>query len=342
MKILFFTSGREDYLSDSLLLGFRQMYGESCVDFPKAEILYDNCPDSAMKNVRGFGFTLYTGLLEDHHIDRSRIAERVKDGYFDLIVISDIWNQYGWFVQLRPWLTVENTIVLDGADTTQPYPAAGLFWRRPYYWFLPRAHRKFLYFKRELSADTRFSLAGHLLPAKCKIKLQVSKNLRPTAFSFPADKIVKSRPKKLQDFAKHIVDEEVSGRVPGSVTAYAFSSETEYYEDLQSSRFGVTTKRAGWDCMRHYEIAANGAVPCFRDLCNKPNSCAPHGLDETNSISYRSADDLFEQLKRITDEKYAMLQEGAIKWVKTQTTLQRALEVINVFKEHNDGIRDKK
>ena len=36
------------------------------------------------------------------------------------------------------------------------------------------------------------------------------------------------------------------------------------------SRFGVTTKKSGWDCMRHYELAASGCVPCFRDLEEKP------------------------------------------------------------------------
>jgi len=37
-------------------------------------------------------------------------------------------------------------------------------------------------------------------------------------------------------------------------------------------------KRGGWDCLRHYEIAAAGAVPCVRQLEGKPSSCAPHGL----------------------------------------------------------------
>ena len=29
------------------------------------------------------------------------------------------------------------------------------------------------------------------------------------------------------------------------------------------SYFGSTKKKAGWDCMRHYEIVASGAVPFF-------------------------------------------------------------------------------
>jgi hypothetical protein len=32
----------------------------------------------------------------------------------------------------------------------------------------------------------------------------------------------------------------------------------------------MTTKKAGWDCMRHYEIMANGCIPYFPDLATCP------------------------------------------------------------------------
>src|SRR5204863_8665429 len=84
---------------------------------------------------------------------------------------------------------------------------------------------------------------------------------------------------------RHIVDPEVRARVAGASAAYAFDSEADYYADLQRARFGITTRRSGWDCLRHYEIAANGAVPCFRDLTLKASTCAPHGLGDDNSVS---------------------------------------------------------
>ena len=31
-----------------------------------------------------------------------------------------------------------------------------------------------------------------------------------------------------------------------------------------------TTRKAGWDCMRHYEILANGCIPYFPDIANCP------------------------------------------------------------------------
>ena len=43
-----------------------------------------------------------------------------------------------------------------------------------------------------------------------------------------------------------------------------------YYIDYNKSYYGVTMKKAGWDCMRHYEILANHCVPYFIDLESCP------------------------------------------------------------------------
>jgi hypothetical protein len=32
------------------------------------------------------------------------------------------------------------------------------------------------------------------------------------------------------------------------------------------SYFGFTTKKGGWDCMRHYEIVAAGCLPYFHNI----------------------------------------------------------------------------
>lgn len=332
MKVLFVTSPHEDYLADSLLIGLRELLGNNCIDYPKAEVLYKNHNIALDYDLYGKGFTLYSGILDDQPIDRFRIQERVVAGEFDLIIFGNIWNQYGYFTQLRPWLSCSNTVILDGADSPQPYPSAGFWWRRPYYWGLPRAHREFLYFKREWTEDTRFIPLTRLLPRKLREYIPFSKNLRQIAFSIPSEKIVKSTPEKTKDFPKHIVDAEVAKRVKGSATKYAFSNETEYYHDLQISRFGITTKRSGWDCLRHYEIAANGAVPCFKDLNKKPINCAPHGLDYTNSITYHSADDLFNKVKSIDKDVYLKLRTAALNWANQQTTLLRARELVKAFK----------
>jgi hypothetical protein len=329
MKILFFSPLVEDYLADSALIGFRELYGADCIDFPKCERLYSGCPDSITKTIRGKGFTLYTGVLADIEIDRSIIGEKVKSGYFDLIVFGDIQREFGYFVQFRPWLNLAKTIILDGQDIHQPYPAHGFWWRRRYYWLLPKAHKNFLYFKREWLPDTHFNIFLRFFPVNMRSALTNLKNVRKVSFSIPSEKIVASLRQKIKDFPKHIVDAEVAEKVPGSYTSYAFENEEEYYNDLQVSRFGITIKRAGWDCLRHYEIAANGAVICFKDLDEKPDTCAPHGLlDGVNCISYKTYDDLLTRIRKISAADYTNLQTASLKWAVENSCIAKAQQIV--------------
>lgn len=39
---------------------------------------------------------------------------------------------------------------------------------------------------------------------------------------------------------------------------------------MSRSLFAVTFKKAGWDCMRHLEIIAAGALPVFTDIADLP------------------------------------------------------------------------
>jgi hypothetical protein len=79
----------------------------------------------------------------------------------------------------------------------------------------------------------------------------------PIQFSIPETKIVQSIPKKNRDFAFII---------PGNMSTYIYKNEVDYYQDYQRSYYAITCKKGGWDCMRHYEILANGCIPYFLDL----------------------------------------------------------------------------
>ena len=48
------------------------------------------------------------------------------------------------------------------------------------------------------------------------------------------------------------------------------TEEAEYHANYRRSYFGLTRKKAGWDCMRHIEILAAGCVPLFVDLAIAP------------------------------------------------------------------------
>lgn len=106
---------------------------------------------------------------------------------------------------------------------------------------LDLSYTKHLYFKREL-ADTH-------------------SNLLPITFAFPTDKLAQPNKNKTQDYGTVI---------PGQLETYIFKTEQSYYEDYQKSYYGVTMKKAGWDCMRHYEILGNYCMPYFMGLEDCP------------------------------------------------------------------------
>ena len=39
---------------------------------------------------------------------------------------------------------------------------------------------------------------------------------------------------------------------------------------IKNRFFAYTNKKGGWDCLRHYEILANGCIPIFKNLDNSP------------------------------------------------------------------------
>lgn len=84
--------------------------------------------------------------------------------------------------------------------------------------------------------------------------------LIPIHFAIPECKITTNKLEKIQEYGSII---------PGQ-DEYKFDIEQNYYDDYNKSYFGVTMKKAGWDCMRHYEILANNCIPYFTDLKDCP------------------------------------------------------------------------
>lgn len=86
--------------------------------------------------------------------------------------------------------------------------------------------------------------------------------IHPITFSIPLEKVIAEIPKKTKI---------LSDLIPGKLSTYIYTNESDYYAEYQKSYFATTTKKAGWDCMRHYEIMANGCIPYFPDI----ESCPP-------------------------------------------------------------------
>lgn len=102
------------------------------------------------------------------------------------------------------------------------------------------------YFKRELNDEPFF----------------------PITFCVPKEKIIDALPPKTRLFA------HCDPRDRATYIYYGDNGEANYYYQYGESYFGYTMKKGGWDCCRHYEILAAGAIPYFAGI----ETCPPQTL----------------------------------------------------------------
>lgn len=332
MKVLYLHSNKPDYLAETLFHGLRSLLGKDCVDVPRYDGLYAPLTEAIRAKVRGYGFTVYGLLREIPELSDRRYYWQIELSTYDLIVIADIWSQWELLNSISKVVEAKKIVVLDGSDHPAFFPFASIYWwlkNYPWAFLTPTLHHK--YFKRELCGEGANYGLDRYLPKLLRQGLKLHQNAIPISFSIPEEKIHQGHPlNKIKDFSSHIVDSEVSNHLAHTSNKYLFTTEAEYYQDLQQARFGITTKRAGWDCLRHYELAANQCVLCFRDLDLKPNTCAPHGLNSSNCIIYHSYDELQSKIVSLTSDKYQELQLQTARWISDNTTLVRAKEFLSV------------
>jgi hypothetical protein len=272
MKILFITAPLYDYLADSLLVGFRDVYGADCVDWPRKPIMYGDFP-----SVYGRGFTVWSKPIPEV----PAAARALKDDV-DLVIYSSYRRQMpiDWRVLVPNRDQAPRVVYLDGYDDPFIDPE-----RRPY-------------FKRELMA--------------------VAPGVLPTGFCVP-DRLVRplDAAGKTQLHQTHVQDTEFT-----SETGYKFTEEKDYYDDLARSFFGITMRKGGWDCARHYELMAAGALVMFRHYDQKPATCAPHC---PHFISYTDKKDFMEKASRLVvngqpTEEYRRILQAQRDWLLANAT----------------------
>ena len=147
------------------------------------------------------------------------------------------------------------------------------------------------YFKRELYVENRYLLPIH--------------------FAIPKEKFVSN----IQELEK---DNFFAPCNPTDKTSYIYHAEKDYYQQYQESFYGITMKKAGWDCMRHYEILTNNCIPYFIDLescpkqtlTNLPKELLIEGRNLANNFDetkyFNILNELFEFTKNnLTTKKLA-------------------------------------
>ena len=86
-----------------------------------------------------------------------------------------------------------------------------------------------------------------------------------------------SRIPRRRDFAAAVAGVEASQpfRAGSAAGRSQPEAQAEYYKAYAGARFAVTSKKGGWDCLRHYEIVLAGAMPFFLGIDALPPAAMP-------------------------------------------------------------------
>lgn len=151
--------------------------------------------------------------------------------------------------------------------------------------------------------------------------------VHPISFAIPKIKIIE----ETNNIEKK--EKVISDIIPDNSRNYTYDCEEDYYSEYKKSLFAVTTKKAGWDCLRHYEIIANGCIPYFLhiDLCPKntmthlPKPLLYKGVElYEKCCRYKDISEVPENIMQECEE----LSKNLISFMKEHLTTQKMAEYV--------------
>lgn len=264
MKILFVAENSGvDYMPNCLLHGLYEIENVEVYLTSDLWYMFDGNDEKELLQLYGKGFSVTNRIPRNKKCvqDKETVLARLKEHFYDVVIYGSVFRCMDYFDQVLQSYDKKEVIFVDGEDFdlsmfyTHQLQLSGYHnmkyikipsprpWRRiGRHRFAMDLAAKGIYFKRELLEKD-------------------AKYMNPISFAIPAKSIVETVPDKERDLAYII---------PGDKSTYIYDSETAYYEGYRKARRGVTFKKAGWDCMRHYEILANGCIPYFPDIRQCP------------------------------------------------------------------------
>lgn len=104
----------------------------------------------------------------------------------------------------------------------------------------------------------------------------------PISFSYPESSYL------------HIKSKIVADIIPGSRETYKYDDYGSYLGEYKKSYYGITHKKAGWDCFRHVEILHSNCIPLMQDAAQIPKYTMTHHPKELYV-------DLYERFQRTNE-----------------------------------------
>jgi len=278
MRVLYISNGlAADYQCDMLFHGLKSIQEIEVFESSDLWYMYNDISEERKKNLYGKGFTLY-GV-----IDKS-----LKKFEPNNIVQEKILSR--WYDVLIYGQIARDDSFLDLARKSYAKNEIMMVDGRDHQ-YLSRKHFELAtYFKRELTDKN------------------ARKGALPINFAIPETKVVRQIMPKQKDWGSLI---------PGKISTYIFDTEEAYYNDYQISAYGLTTKKAGWDCLRHYEILASGCIPYFPKI----QKCPRFTMAKLPKDSIHRSNGLIEWKKmnaRLLDEFNSFYLEWTARYLTTR------------------------
>lgn len=267
----------QDYLADLLINGFLLNSELQTYITSKKDYLFANT-NINVEEMYGKGFTYSASLKLElrKHIDANfKLLRSLLRDEFDIIIYPQV-NIYRKFLWLLILLN-KMPVVIDGQDYGDNQIRFKEIVIGAFSFF---KHLKIPHILRIKILNSLFSFLNGKKVVFFKREIYDNINAYPISYSFPSNKI--------NEFEIDRKKRILAKIIPGIKETYIYKDEQSYYNGYKESYFGLTFKKGGWDCLRHYEIIANGCIPYFPDI----NSCPPRTLvffpkdiiDKTNKL----------------------------------------------------------
>jgi len=260
MNVLYITDTEVDYESMMLLHGLYQIENVCVYLYNDLPWLFsDYSKDTTKLYGKGFNTTKLVDFRKKHIQEKNEIIVNIKRKSYDLVVYG-VAHKYTPFLNL----VIDNydkmkIIFVDGADENfglkkNHVSFGGL---------LPDSHLFPVQYIPFMAIKKALYLRKKGIYFKREISKLYKRKFIPIEFAIPEQLIV--------DEIEHMEKRRLTALIyPGHKETYIYSNAEDYNDGYKEAMFGVTFKKAGWDCYRHYEILANGCIPYFPDIDSCP------------------------------------------------------------------------